>query len=189
MNYQIVNRGIKPFCLSWLPPCLKITPFRSKLQTIWESYFCFKKYRTHPSAYLLSVFVCHVEDIVLCIMIICAICFLQIPNIMRSFHIFPVYWIEKLRHSQYTVGIAHPISCNFKTHFPNIQSKKVENPTSWKRPAEYPICITFEYNTLQWSRYHSENRIWLFKIFFLKNTHTNKYEISIVYTQKDTQTS
>ena len=34
------------------------------------------------------------------------------------------------------VGIAHPVSCNFKTHFPNIPSKKVANHVSQKRPAE-----------------------------------------------------
>ena len=33
------------------------------------------------------------------------------------------------------MGVAHPVSRNFKTHFPDIPSKKVANPASRKRPA------------------------------------------------------
>ena len=37
------------------------------------------------------------------------------PDISRSFHIFPVYRIEKLIPG--SVGVSHPVSRNFKSHF------------------------------------------------------------------------
>ena len=79
MNYQVVNRRIRHFCLSWLPPCLKIPPIQSKSQTVWEKNFIFLTDAGHVLLIvcLCCIFVCHVEGIVLCITIICAICFLR----------------------------------------------------------------------------------------------------------------
>ena len=56
------------------------------------------------------------------------------PAITLSFHIFPVYRVEKVRHSRY-LGLSNPISRNFKTQFPDIPSQKVANPASRKSPA------------------------------------------------------
>ena len=61
------------------------------------------------------------------------------PDITQSFHIFPVYRIEKLIPG--SVGVSHPVSRNFKSHFPNIPSKKVVNSTSWKSPARLGVSV------------------------------------------------
>ena len=39
------------------------------------------------------------------------------------------------------MGVSHPVSRNFKTHFPNIWSKEEENPASPKCPAGSPYSV------------------------------------------------
>ena len=56
------------------------------------------------------------------------------PDITLSFHIFPVYRVEK-KDIPGTVAVSNPVSRNFKTRFPVIPSQKVANPASRKSPA------------------------------------------------------
>ena len=55
LKYQVVNRCIRHFCLSWLPPCLKMPPIQLKITDCLRIFLCFNKYRAHSSTYLLCI--------------------------------------------------------------------------------------------------------------------------------------
>ena len=55
LKYQVVNRCIRHFCLSWLPPCLKMPPIQLKITDCLRIFLCFNKYRARSSTYLLCI--------------------------------------------------------------------------------------------------------------------------------------